>query len=135
MAATVLGRDAFTVEDLSREVIASWSGDDTNADIGLVESAGGAWSPQASDAKHVGDFANALGADGVLLVADAGLGVINAVRGAIAAFDLTRPVIVMLNRFDENNPLHVANRDWLVHVDHLTVVDGVSEATTALSAL
>ena len=56
---------------------------------GSSETAGGAWSPQASDGLHVGDFADAIAADAVLLVADAGLGVINAVRGAIAAFGRT----------------------------------------------
>ncbi len=135
MAAAALGRDPFTIEDLAREVTASWPVDDSTADVGLVETAGGAWSPQAGDGKHVGHFADALGADGVLLVADAGLGVINAVRGALAALGTTRPVVVMLNRFNENDALHAANRDWLVHVDHLTVVDDVSEAATALTAL
>jgi len=135
MAATALGRDPFTVIDLANEVNASWPEGDTAADIGLVETAGGAWSPQASDGLHAGDFADALDADGVLLVADAGLGVINGVRGAIAAFGHARTVIVMLNRFNDNDGLHVANRDWLIHNDHLTVVVDVSEAASALSAL
>ncbi len=134
MAAAALGRDAFTTDDLAREVVASWPADDSKADIGLVETAGGAWSPQASDGKHAGDFAHALDADAVLLVADAGLGVINAVRGAMAAFGTTRSVVVMLNRFDENNALHGANRDWLVQVDHFTVVDEVSEAAKLLDS-
>jgi dethiobiotin synthetase len=135
MAAVALERDPFTIDDLAREVIDSWPPDDSAADIGLVETAGGAWSPQASDGKHVGQFADALDADAVLLVADAGLGVINAVRGALAALGTDRPVVVMLNRFDENDALHAANRDWLVRVDHLNVVDDVAEAAAALTAL
>jgi dethiobiotin synthetase len=135
MAAAVLGREEFTAHDLAREVTASWSDGDATADIGLVETAGGAWSPQASDGRHVGEFADTLHADAVLLVADAGLGVINAVRGAMAAFDTTRPVVVMLNRFAENDALHLANRDWLVHNDHLTVVTDAAEAAIALDGL
>ena len=135
MAAAALGRDPFTTEDLAREVDASWPDNDTPLDLGLVETAGGAWSPQASDGCHVGHFADALAADGVLLVADAGLGVINAVRGAIAAFGNARPVIVMLNRYNENDGLHAANRDWLMHEDHFTVVVDVGEAATALTNL
>ena len=135
MAAAALGRDPFTTADLVREVDASWPDDDTPVDLGLVETAGGAWSPQASDGRHVGDFADALGADGVLLVADAGLGVINAVRGAMAAFGNARPVVVMLNRYNETDALHAANREWLMHEDHFTVAVDVSEAATALTNL
>jgi dethiobiotin synthetase len=131
MAAVALGREPFTVEDLAGEVEASF----TEADIALVVTAGGAWSPQASDGKHVGDFADALDADAILLVADAGLGVINAVRGALAALSRPRPVIVMLNRYVEADGLHVANRDWLIHEDHLSVATTVSEAASQLLAL
>lgn len=133
MAAAALGRDPFTVPDLAAEVLASFG--ETEADLALVETAGGAWSPQASDGGHVGDFADAVGADAVLLIADAGLGVINAVRGALAAFGTDRTVVVMLNRFEPNNNLHLANRDWLAHEDHLTVVVEVAEAASALTAI
>lgn len=135
MAAAALGRDPFTTAELAAEVLASWDIDEAIADIGLAETAGGAWSPQASDGLHVGDFADAIEADAVLLVADAGLGVINAVRGAIAAFAPTRPVIVMLNRYSPNDALHEANREWLIHEDHLHVVVDAAEAATALNAL
>lgn len=135
MAAAALGREPFTTADLAAEVVASWDNDDNIVDVGLVETAGGAWSPQAGDGLHVGDFADALDADAVLLVADAGLGVINGVRGAIAAFGTTRPVVVVLNRFAETDPLHVANRDWLVHNDHFVVVVDASEAAAALTAI
>ncbi len=133
MAAVALGREAFTTEDLAAEVFDSWP--DDHRDVGLIETAGGAWSPQASDGQHVGDFAAAVAADAVLLVADAGLGVINAVRGAIAALGSTRPIVVMLNRFDDTDELHVANREWLVGVDRLMVATDVAEAASDLAGL
>lgn len=135
MAATALDRTPFTTADLAQEVRASWDNDSETPDIGLVETAGGSWSPQASDGLHVGDFANAMQADAVLLVADAGLGVINAVRGAIAAFAPTHPVIVLLNRYIATDELHVANRDWLLAEDRFNVVVDAAEAATALIAL
>ena len=135
MAAAALGLDPFTTADLANEVRASWDNDEAVADIGLVETAGGSWSPQASDGLHVGHFADVMEADAVLLVAHAGLGVINAVRGAIAAFGTDRPVVVVLNHYEESNALHVANRDWLRHEDHLQVVVDAAEAASALSAL
>lgn len=135
MAAVALGKDPFTTADLANEVQASWDSEKLAADIGFIETAGGAWSPQASDGLHVGDFADALNADAVLLVADAGLGVINAVRGAIAAFAPTRPVIVLLNRYNPADGLHAANRDWLIDFDRLNVVVDSAEAATALNAL
>ncbi|HUR77603.1 MAG TPA: dethiobiotin synthase [Acidimicrobiales bacterium] len=132
MAASALGRPPFSTSDLVLETRGSL----TDARVVLVESAGGAWSPQASDGLHVGDFADQLGADGVLLVADAGLGVINAVRGAMAAFETAaRPVIVLLNRFDQRDGLHVENHGWLARFDHFTVATSVAETATMLAAL
>jgi dethiobiotin synthetase len=132
MAAIALGRDPFSTADLVAETSETF----TAAEVGLVETAGGAWSPQASDGLHVGHFADQLGADGVLLVADAGLGVINAVRGAMTAFDTSaRPVVVFLNRYDTHNGLHVENRDWLARKDHFTVETSVAEAASVLAAL
>ena len=65
-----------------------------------------------------------------MLVADAGLGTINAVRLAVAAIE-PRPVVV-LNRFDADDALHVANLRWLTDVDGLCVV---VDAAAALDAL
>jgi dethiobiotin synthetase len=48
----------------------------------------------------------------VLLVADAGLGTINAVRTSAAALG-DGPVVVALNRYDDEQTLHRANREWL----------------------
>jgi dethiobiotin synthetase len=129
MAAAALGRGPFSTADLVMETNQSL----TDAAVALVETAGGAWSPQASDGLHVGDFAEELRADGVLLVADAGLGVINAVRGAAAA--LRVPPIVFLNRFDAGNGLHVENRAWLAQRDKFTVVTSAAEAAAILVAI
>jgi dethiobiotin synthetase len=132
MAAAALGRDAFSTADLVLETTQSFRA----ADVALVETAGGAWSPQASDGLHVGQFAEQLRADAILLVADAGLGVINAVRGAVAAFDLrARPVVVFLNRFDERDGLHVENRAWLAKFDRFTVEVSAAEAASVLAAI
>lgn len=129
MAAAVLGRDAFSTADLVLETVQSFG----TADVALVETAGGAWSPQASDGMHVGDFAEQLGADAVLLVADAGLGVINAVRGAAAA--LRTRTVVFLNRYDAHDGLHAENREWLVSHDRFTVVTSTAEAAAMLVAI
>ena len=131
MAAAALGRDPFSTSDLVLETLQSLS----SAEVALVETAGGAWSPQASDGQHVGDFAHELGADAVLLVGDAGLGVINAVRSAVAAFMPLRPIIVFLNRFDPHDALHVDNREWLATRDKFTVVTSAAEAAAMLVAI
>ncbi|MGZ8766220.1 MAG: ATP-dependent dethiobiotin synthetase BioD [Acidimicrobiia bacterium] len=107
MAAAELGRPAFTIADLVAETIAS-----DEAELLLVEGAGGPRSPLADDGDNV-DFAGALSPDAVLLVADAGLGTINAVRLAAAPFrELGLPLIVALNRFGAD-PLHEQNNTWL----------------------
>ena len=126
MAAAALGQDAFSTADLVLETAQSFR----DAEVALVETAGGAWSPQASDGLHVGHFAEQLAADGILLVADAGLGVINGVRGAVAA--LSQPPIVFLNHYDAGNGLHAENRAWLIHHDKLTVVTSPAEAAVML---
>ena len=58
-----------------------------------------------------------------MLVADAGLGTINAVRLTVDAIvDLGAPVVVVLNRFDATADVHVRNLDWLRTHDGMTVV-------------
>ncbi len=100
--------------DLLDEIV--WP--DPPADLGLVEMAGGVASPISSDADPI-DFVAGVGPDQVLLVADSGLGVINAVRVSISYLandpgtrELIdkRRVSVVLNRFDPSNELHVRNR-------------------------
>ena len=74
MAADELGLPAFTVDDLAAEL--EWP---DGVAVGLVEGVGGPRSPIAADGDNV-DFARVLQPDLVVLVADAGLGTINAVR-------------------------------------------------------
>lgn len=111
MAAEALGRPSFTMHDLVAEL--SWPAD---VEVGIVESVGGVRSPIASDGADTVDLARLVGAVVVVLVADAGLGTINAVRlavGALHGFDLA----VFLNRYDGADDLHRRNRAWLA--EHL----------------
>lgn len=106
MAAEVLGRPPVRLAELVDEV--TWP---AGVDVGLVEPAGGVRSPLALDGDTV-DLADAVGADLVVLVADAGLGTINAVRLCAAAL-AGRPLLVLLNRFDPDDDLHRRNAAWL----------------------
>ena len=91
-------------------------------DVGLVETAGGLRSPLAADGDCLALCA-ALAPDLVLLVADAGLGTINAVRLTIGALAmLNAPVIVVLNRFDPGVDLHARNLEWLRTRDRVMTV-------------
>jgi dethiobiotin synthetase len=66
--------------------------------------------------------------DIVILVADAGLGTINAVRLSAGALrDGGAPVVVHLNRYDATDDLHRRNRDWLAGRDRFDVVTSVGE--------
>jgi dethiobiotin synthetase len=145
MAADVLGRPPFTVADLVAEIRWSPGGSGGSTDVptdvaantpaggttarevvgtvvGLVETAGGVRSPQAADGDAVA-LGRLLGPDVVVLVADAGLGTINAVRLAVDALaGVPAPVVVVLNRFDAADDLHYRNRDWLADRDGMTVV-------------
>jgi dethiobiotin synthetase len=115
MAADVLGRPPFGIADLLEEL--SWPAG--RVDVGLVETAGGVRSPLAGD----GDCAalsRALAPDLAVLVADAGLGTINAVR--LTAEVLDAPSVVVLNRFDPSSDLHARNVAWLQERDGLRVV-------------
>ncbi len=120
MAAEVLGRPAFTLGDLVDEL--RWPHE--RVDVGLLETAGGLRSPIAED----GDcqaLAEQLAPDGVLLVADAGLGTINAVRLTVDALSLAGApvvVVVVLNRFEAGSELHQRNLSWLADRDGLRVL-------------
>ena len=119
MAAEVLGRPPFTLADLVGEL--RWP---PGVGVGLVETAGGVRSPLACDADSA-DLARAVAPDMVVLVADAGLGAINAVRLAAAPLaDLD--TVVFLSRYDPACELHRRNRGWL-EADGFEVVVGVEE--------
>jgi len=116
MAAEALGRPPFTITDLAAEVSAQAPPDA----LVFVEGAGGVRSPLAADGDTVA-LAEALRPALVVLVADAGLGTINAVHLSIDALAGHR-VVVFLNRFDPRDDLHPRNRDWLVTRAGLEVV-------------
>jgi len=106
MAAEVLGRAPLRLDSLLLDIV--WP---APVDLGLVETAGGLRSPIAHHADNV-DLIERLAPDAVLLVADAGLGTLNAVRSALPAL-AGRNVRVLLNRYDETQDLHRRNREWL----------------------
>jgi dethiobiotin synthetase len=130
MAAEALGKPRFVLAELVEEL--AWPG--TPVDLGLVETAGGVRSPQTHDADAVG-MATALAPDLVLLVADAGLGTLNAVRLSLGALAGGAPVAVVLNRYDERDGLHVRNRGWLTERDGTPVITmpGEDEALVRLA--
>jgi dethiobiotin synthetase len=127
MAASVLGRPEPTLAELVAELAPA------PADaVLLVEGAGGPHSPIAADGDCV-DLGRAIRAEVVLLVADAGLGTINAVRlcaGALHGF----PLVVALNRFDPTDDLHRRNRDWLVRSGFRVVTDPEAAAVALVPA-
>jgi dethiobiotin synthetase len=135
MAAEVLGRPSFSIADLVSDL--RWPAD--GADIGLVETAGGVRSPLAADGDCL-DLCAALSPDVVVLVAHAGLGTINAVRLSTTAVEAviglaggrSAAPIVVLNRFDNADPLHTRNLRWLrEHDDYQVVVTPGDEETLA----
>lgn len=119
MAAAMLHRPAFRVSELACEIATATA--PAPADVVFVEGAGGPRSPIAADGDNV-DLARAVQAHGVVLVADAGLGTINAVLTNLAAFDASVPVVVALNRFDTSDELHRLNRAYLARAAVDTVI-------------
>ena len=113
MAAAVLGLAPPTLAELAAEIDSSWPA--RGADVGLIEGAGGVASPLAADG-DTADLGRAVAAEVALVVADAGLGTINAVRLAVGAL-APIPVVVYLNRFEAGDDLHRRNRDWLTGRD------------------
>jgi dethiobiotin synthetase len=108
MAAEALGRPTFTIQDLMSEL--RWP---DAVDVGLVETAGGLRSPLAADGDCLA-LCEALAPDVIVLVADAGLGTINAVRLTLDALGpLAALAVVVLNRFDAESDLHRRNLEWL----------------------
>ncbi|MGH9276071.1 MAG: ATP-dependent dethiobiotin synthetase BioD [Acidimicrobiales bacterium] len=127
MAADRLGRPPILLDDLVGEL--GWP---RGVAVGLVETAGGVRSPIAHDGDGAA-LAHRLAADLAVLVADAGLGTVHAVRASAAALT-PLPVVVLLNRYDDGDELHRANRDWLVQRDGLEVVTDVAAVVTCLTS-
>ncbi len=125
MAAEVLELEPFSIADLVDELNIPETG------ITFVEGAGGPRSPLADDGDSA-DLAEAIGADTILLVADPGLGTINAVQLSRDAFGES-DVIVFLNRYDARSDLHVRNRRWLEEVAGLFVVVDCEELIDRLA--
>lgn len=125
MAAEALGSAPFTISDLIGEL--TWP---EGIEVGFVEGAGGVRSPLAADGDAVA-LTEALRPDIVLLVADAGLGVLNLVRLSADAVDHPA-VLVHLNRFDPADDLHRRNKEWL-ELDGLAVGTSVDAVRRCLS--
>jgi len=119
MAAEALGLPPFTVNELAAE---STAGLPDRARV-LVETAGGVRSPVAADG-DCGDLIRSLAPTLVVLVADAGLGTINAVRLSVDALRHPR-IVVHLNRFDAGCDLHGRNLEWLTDRDGLLVTTDI----------
>jgi dethiobiotin synthetase len=119
MAADALGREPIAIGDLLAEI--RWPLD---VHLGIVEAVGGVRSPLGHDGDSA-ELARRLQPDLVVVVADAGLGTINAVRLAVDALG-PLPTVVVLNRYDHDDDLHRRNREWLVDVDRLDVLTDVA---------
>lgn len=117
MAADALNRPRITLAQLVGEI--KWP---ARIDVGLVETVGGVLSPLAHDGSSL-DLVRLLEPDDVLLVADASLGAINAVRLCMQVLTKYR-VQILLNRYDAANELHRLNAEWLRQQDGLRVVLG-----------
>lgn len=109
MAADVLGEPPPALAEL----VAAITWPSPPPDVCWVELVGGPRSPIAVDGDGV-DLTRALAPDRVVLVADAGLGTINAVVLSSAPFrELGLEPLVLLNRFDPEVDLHLRNAAWL----------------------
>ncbi len=118
MAADATGRPEPTIDELLGEL--TWP--DPAVAVGWLETVGGPRSPIGADGDAV-TVAERLDPDLVVLVADAGLGTVNAVLLSLAPF-AGRRCVTFLNRFDPADDLHQRNLAWLrtrerleVHVD------------------
>lgn len=128
MAAAALGRPPIRLDDLVDEL--TWP---EPVAVGFVEAVGGLCSPMAEDGDGLA-LIERLQPDLVLAVAPAGLGVVNDVRLLARALG-DHPLLVVLNRYDEADPLHRANLAWLTERDGLDVVTDVESVTARLSSV
>lgn len=127
MAADLLQRTRIALADLVSEI--RWP---VAIDVGVVETVGGPLSPAAHDGDSL-DLLSALAVDAVVLVADAGLGTLNAVRLSlhrIADALPNVPIVVYLNRFDVDIELHRLNLAWLrsLNIHAVTIIAELSSA-------
>ena len=120
IAAAALGRPEFAIADLAASI--TWP---EPCALGFVEGAGGVRSPLTIDG-DTRDLVQALAPDVVLVVAHAGLGVINGVRSALDALTGV-PAVVALNHYDAHDDVHRANRNWLLTRDRVDLVVDPSE--------
>ncbi len=127
MAAEHLGLPPFTLVDLVSEL--KWP---SEADVGLVELAGGAGAPLATDG-DCADLVRLLRPDLVVLVTGAGLGILSDVRLAARALGAQR-MIVYLNLFDPAQELHERNRQWLAQRDNMVVTVNPHQLAEAVAA-
>ena len=118
MAADATGLAEPTIDELLAEL--TWP--EPAVAVGWLETVGGPRSPIGADGDAV-TVSERLDPDLVVLVADAGLGTINAVLLSLAPF-AGRRTVTFLNLFDPADDLHRRNLDWLrtrerleVHVD------------------
>jgi dethiobiotin synthetase len=136
MAADALRRPTFSLDDLAAEI--RWP---PGIDVGLVETAGGVASPLAATPTGAGAddttaLARRLDPDQVVLVADAELGTINAVRLCTAALADRAPALtVHLNRYDDASDLHRRNRAWLEDRDALPVTVAIGELAARIGSI
>ena len=130
MAAAVLGRPSPTLEEL----VGALRWPDPLPDVRWVELVGGPRSPLAPDGDGV-DLTARLAPAAVVLVADAGLGTINAVVLSSAPFlELGVVPLVYLNRWDSEDDLHRRNRSWLAERHPGPVLADVPALADALLA-
>ena len=125
IAATALGRPRVELEDLVREIV--WP---ERVDIAVVETVGGVRSPLTHDGDSI-DLLRRLQPDLVLLVADAGLGTLNAIRLTLACLS-GLPVEVVLNRFRPDDPLHRSNLEWLAQHDSISARTSIDDLANSI---
>jgi dethiobiotin synthetase len=132
MAADALGRPPFTIDDLVAEL--AWPA--PPPDLALVETAGGVRSPLAVDGDTI-DVIRRVAPDHVVLVADAGLGTVNAVLLSLAALTpviAAERITVLLNRYDDGSDLHRRNAAWLAAHCATAVTHDVGAVANALTS-
>jgi dethiobiotin synthetase len=117
MAADALHQPRIALTDLIGEL--EWP---PHINVGLIETVGGVLSPLAHDGSSL-DLLRLLEPDDVLLVADARLGAINAIRLSLQPLAAYR-VQILLNRYDATNEVHRLNAEWLRNQDGLRIALG-----------